>query len=153
MVRTWTFTAAPAQDPRIAVAVERASVSQSSASVELRITNRSDAPMQVAVETLILHLEDGTTCEGKTSFARRALAAVQGGLAAIGIGKGAAPTPPLQPGAQVDLQVDFRLVHRDLRRHPLLRIDLSGLLVDGAPSGLAPLQLVAPPRAPIGEDI
>jgi len=153
MVRTWQFTGAPTQGPQLRVAVREASVSQSSAGVQLRVTNQGAAPLQLEVESLEMRLEDGTTCEGQANLLRRALDKVKGGLAVLGIGKGPAPTAPLEPGEHQDIDVTFRIAHRDLRRHPLLQIDLSRLRVDGAPSGLAAIQLVAPARAPIGEDI
>lgn len=152
MKRTWKFQAVPVASPQVQVTPGRIGVAQKSVYVSFRVRNVSAAPTLVEAGTFVLRLPDGTAVIGKTSFLTRGYEGARGLLARAGWADGKS-TPPLAPGAEVEIALNFRQYGRDLRRHPTLTVALDGLLVDGKPGVLPPLILTAPPGAPMGEDI
>ena len=136
MKRTWHFQAVPVASAQVQVTPGVIGVAQKSAYVSFRVKNVSAVPAVV----------------GKTSFLTRGYEGARGLLARVGWADGKS-TPPLAPGAEVEIALNFRQYGRDLRRHPTLTVALDGLLVDGKPAALPPLVLTAPPGAPMGEDI
>jgi len=152
MKRTWEFQAVPVASPQLQVTPGRIGVAQKSAYVSFRVRNVSAAPAVVEAGTFVLRLPDGTAVTGKTSFLTRGYEGARGLLARVGWADGKS-TPPLPPGAEVEIALNFRQYGRDLRRHPTLTVALDGLLVDGKPAALPPLVLTAPPGAPMGEGI
>ena len=152
MKRTWEFQAVPVASPQLQVTPGRIGVAQKSAYVSFRVRNVSAAPVVVEAGTFVLRLPDGAGVTGKTSFLTRGYEGARGLLARVGWAEGKS-TPPLAPGAEVEIALNFRQYGRDLRRHPTLTVALDGLLVDGKPAALPPLVLTAPPDAPLGEGI
>ena len=152
MTRTWQFNAAPVTSERLEVMPQRADVALKSVTVRFTIRNKSSAPLAIDADTFTLRLPDGTVVVGKTSFFGRAYDQTRGLLERVGLMNGR-DRPALAPGATVEIAVAFRQYGRDLRRQPTLTVALDGLHVDGRPAELPPLVLVAPPGAPIGEDI
>ncbi|MEA2699714.1 MAG: hypothetical protein QOI66_3985 [Myxococcales bacterium] len=152
MKRTWQFNAAPVASERLEVLPQRADVALKSATIRFTVRNKSSAPLTIDADTFTLRLPDGTTVVGKTNFFGRAYDQTRGLLERVGWMNGR-DKPALAPGASLDIAVAFRQYGRDLRRQPTLTVALDGLHVDGRPAELPPLVLVAPPGAPIGEDI
>src|SRR6185369_8409200 len=138
--------------PTVQVTAARIGVAQKSAYVSFLVRNTSSAPGVIEAGTFTLRLPDGTTIAGHTSFIGRGYEGARGLLERAGVvdakGKSA-----VAPGASVEIALGFRQYGRDLRRQPTLTVALDGLLVDGRPVALPPLVLVAPPEAPMGEDI
>jgi hypothetical protein len=149
MVRTWDLSAQPSyvESPVLRVAVSQAKVKQKDLYLTLRLRNLSKSSRRVHVGAVTMTLPDGERVVGKTSLVGR----VRGALASLGLGRRS--DEPLAADATVEVEVTFRQHRRDLRRHPRLTIDLSAVEVDGQPLATAPLVLVPPPRAPIGEQI
>jgi hypothetical protein len=152
MQRTWQFNAGPVASERLEVVPQRADVGLSSATIRFTVRNRSSAPLTIDADAFTLRLPDGTIVIGTTSFFGRVYDQTRGLLERVGWMNGR-EKPALAPGASLNIAVAFRQYGRDLRRQPTLTVALDGLRVDGRPSELPPLVLVAPPGAPIGEDI
>jgi len=153
MVRTWAFSADPVAGAELGLSVTEARVSQRTTSVVFDLENRSQAPARVEVGTLTLELPDGTRFAGKAVLFERLGKAARGLMAKVGLRKVEEPAPGLPPGGRMEARVVFRQYGRDLRRHPVLKVDLSGITVAGRSAGLPVLELTAPPEAPMGEDI
>jgi hypothetical protein len=152
MVRTWSFSAAPVDSPQLRVELAEAKVKQKDAYLRLKLHNRSSAPQTIQVGALTMTLPDGHRVTGKTSLVGRVNTGAKNLLSKWGIGS-RAPEPRLAPGASMELSLAFRQHRRDLRRHPRLTVDLTGITVDGRPARLAPLMLRQPEGAPVGEQI
>ncbi len=153
MRRTWQFHAEPvataASSPGFEVRVRSAAVTQHRVAIELTLHNTGTQPLTVQCENASLTLPDGATFTSsfgnvQSDMARR--------LAVIGIGKAGEPLT-IAPGASAPLELSISQGRRDLRRFPKLLIQFIDLKLGGEPVSLPPLQLLAPPEAPLGEDI
>jgi hypothetical protein len=151
MQRSWIFSAPGVQGSQIQVTTSEAYVTQKDVWLTIRVENTSSSPVDLAFETFVLTLPDGEEVLGYVSYMDRQMQALENVLDRAR--RKETEEPPVQPGRSVQIQLNFHQYGRDLRRLPILRIDMAGLLVDGASSDLPALVLEAPAKAPMGEDI
>ena len=151
MKRTWHFQAVPVASAQVQVTPGVIGVAQKSAYVSFKVKNVSAVPAVVEAGTFVLAFPTAPPSSEKRASSP---VATTGHAACSRAWAGRTETtPPLAPGAEVEIALNFRQYGRDSRRHPTLTVALDGLLVDGKPAALPPLVLTAPPDAPMGEDI
>ncbi len=151
MQRTWAFAGAPVEGPQLRVEATEALITQKDVWLTIRVENVGTTPLRVSLETFVLTLPDGEEVLGYVSYLTRRQQQLEGAWDRVR--RKDAEDPPLQPGQDFAIQLNFHQYGRDYRRLPTLHIDLAGLLLDGASADLPPLVLTAPPEAPLGEHI
>ncbi|MSQ83347.1 MAG: hypothetical protein EXR77_10750 [Myxococcales bacterium] len=149
MRRTWQFSGPPLAAHMVAIAVDSAVVAQRRLEVTLKLTNTGPAAAQFTCDAVSVTLPDGEVFSGeisglKADFSRKMLA--------LGF-RDENDQKSLPAGATTILEFSINQGHRDLRRHARLELRLPDLKIDGALQNLMPIILLAPPEAPIGEDI
>ena len=149
MRRTWQFSGPPLAAPQLAIAVDSAVVAQRRLEVTLKLTNTGSAAALFTCDAVSLTLPDGEVFTGeisglKADFSRK--------MVALGL-RDEVDQKSLPAGATTTLEFSINQGHRDLRRHARLELRLPDLKMDGTLQNLMPIILLAPPEAPIGEDI
>ena len=156
MVRTWQFSssdvvvATPAAS-RVEIRLRSATVKQKTVHVTLAVANLGSRPATVDAGPFSLRLPDGTTLSGDASALDYALKLGKSLLAAVGLGDGKGPQ--LAPGATLDMNVEFRDNRRDLRRYPVLDLEVDAISINSQRCTDRHIFLQAPERAPKGENI
>lgn len=149
MRRTWVFSAQPVRAADITLHVERAEVSQKILRMKLILTNTGTTALTLGCSRFTVTLPDG---QQFSSNVGGLASAVRGTLAGWGLAQ-AQSTQDTPPGAGLVLEATVTQGSRDLRRQPRLLIRLDDVTVNGASVDVPAVQLLAPPEAPMGEEI